>query len=109
MRFRSRIRPVPVALVAGLLLLSVGGIAVAARSHGHHVFRGKRSVLTAAEIRRLSTGAKKRTIIVFNNQLSNLPARKGTARARASASSIPGSVSITTGVTESPPGRPASY
>ncbi|MBV9002133.1 MAG: S8 family serine peptidase [Solirubrobacterales bacterium] len=66
--------------------LAVGGIAVAARSSHHHVFRGKRSVLSAAEIRRLSAHATHHTIIIFKNQLSNLPARPGrSARARASA------------------------
>ncbi len=51
------------------------------------MFRGKRTVLTAAQIRRLSAGAKKRTIIIFKNQLSGLPARGHTAKARASAAS----------------------
>jgi subtilisin family serine protease len=71
--------------VVALVLLVAGGIAVAASSHHHRVFRGKRPALTAAQIRRLSAGAKKRTIIIFKNQLTNLPARRGTASARASA------------------------
>ncbi len=85
MRFGSRFRRFVVLGAVLLLVLAVGGIAVAARSHGHRVFRGQRSVLTAAQIRRLSEGAKKRTIIIFKDQFTNLPARKGTARARASA------------------------
>ncbi len=60
---------------------------MAASSHHHRVFGGKRTVLTAAQIRRLSAGAKKRTIIIFKNQLSGLPARGHTAKARASAAS----------------------
>ena len=53
--------------VVSVLVLVIGGIAVAARTHHKKVFYGKRPVLTAAEIRRLSTGAKKRTIIIFKN------------------------------------------
>src|SRR5262249_38658049 len=45
------------------------------------------SVLTAAQIRRLERGAKRHKIIIFKNQLSNLPARGRSARARASAAS----------------------
>jgi subtilisin family serine protease len=87
MVFRSSFRLPALLISAALLLLVVGGIAAAASSGRHHVFRGKRSVLSAADIRRLSAGAKKRSIIIFKNQLSNLPARRGTARARASAAS----------------------
>jgi subtilisin family serine protease len=85
MRFRSRFRVLSALGMVALVLLVAGGIAVAASSHHHRVFRGKRPVLTAAQIRRLSAGAKKRTIIIFRNQLSNLPARRGTVKARASA------------------------
>jgi subtilisin family serine protease len=85
MRFRSRFGVLGALGVVALVLLAAGGIAVAARSHHHRVFRGKRPALTAAQIRRLSAGAKKRTIIIFKNQFGNLPARRGTAKARASA------------------------
>ncbi|MBV9918869.1 MAG: S8 family serine peptidase, partial [Solirubrobacterales bacterium] len=84
----SRFRLVALVALALVLSLTAAGIAVAARSSQHHVFRGRRSVLTAAEIRRLSAGATHHSIIVFKNQLSNLPARPGrSARARASAAS----------------------
>ena len=84
----SRFRLVALASVAVVLSLTAGGIAVAARSSHHHVFRGKRSILTAAQVRRLSAGATHHSIIIFKNQLSNLPARPGrSARARASAAS----------------------
>jgi subtilisin family serine protease len=77
------------ALIAvGSLSLLAAGIAVAAGSSHHHVFRGKRSILTAAEVRRLSANATHHSIIILKNQLSNLPARPGkSARARASAAS----------------------
>ena len=84
MRFRGRFGMGALGVVA-LVLLVAGGIAVAASSHHHRVFRGTRPALTSAQIRRLSAGAKERTIIIFKNQLTNLPARRGTARARASA------------------------
>ncbi len=80
---RSRSRSL-VALLAGLLALAVGGVALAAGS-SHQVVRGGRSVLSAAEVRRLSAGATHHSIIIIRNQLSNLPARARTARARASA------------------------
>src|SRR5215475_7343217 len=74
--------------VAALMLLAAGGIAVAARSSHHHIFHGKRSRLSAAEIRRLSANATRHSIIIFRNQLVGLPARPGRdARARASAAS----------------------
>jgi hypothetical protein len=87
MRFRSRFRLLTVVGVFAVVGLVAGGIAVAASSHHHRVFRGKRTALTASQIRRLSAGAKKRTIIIFKNQLSGLPARGRTAKARASAAS----------------------
>ena len=87
MRFRSRFRLPAVLGVVAVLGLVAGGIAAAASSHSHRVFHGKRTVLTAAQIRRLSSGAKKRTIVIFKNQLTGLPARRGTARARAAAAS----------------------
>ena len=89
MSFRSRCRLVAILALAALLALAIGGIAANARSgrHGHRVFRGARSVLTAAEIRRLSADATEHSIIIFRNQFPNLPARGRTAVARASAAS----------------------
>lgn len=84
---RSRFRLLAVLAVLLVGLVAAGAVAVAASARHHRVFRGTRSTLSAAQIRRLSAGAKKRTIIVFKNQLANLPARKGTIRARASAAS----------------------
>jgi subtilisin family serine protease len=83
----SRIR-LTVVLTAVGGLLAIGGIAVAAGSRQHQVFRGKRSVLTAAEVHRLSADATKHSIIIFKNQLSSLPARGRTAHARASATVV---------------------
>jgi hypothetical protein len=86
MSFRARVGLLVVtACAVGTLV--VGGIALAARTHRNRVFHGTAPVLTAAQIRRLSAGAKKRTIIIFKNQLTNLPARGRTMRARASAAS----------------------
>ena len=83
---RSHFRLAALLTVIGVLSLTATGIAVAARSSHHHVFRGKRSILTAAQVRRLSANATHHTIIIFKNQLSSLPARPGRdARARASA------------------------
>src|SRR5215472_15227614 len=87
MAFRFRLRLPAVLGVVAVLGLVAGGIAAAASSHHHRIFHGKRTVLTTAQIRRLSTGAKKRTIIIFKNQLTGLPARRGTVKARAAAAS----------------------
>lgn len=87
MRFGSRFRLATLLATASLLSLTIGGIAVASGlgRHGRHVFNGKRSSLSAAELRRLSAGATHPSIIIFNNQLSNLPARRANARARVGA------------------------
>jgi subtilisin family serine protease len=84
MRNWSRFRLAGLLVLVVSLGLAAGGMAAAGARH-HRVFRGKRSVLSAAEIRRLSAGAKRREIIIFRDQLTGLPARKRTARARASA------------------------
>ena len=83
----SRFRLATLLGTAVLFSLAVGGIAAAGglRHHSHHVFRGKRSALSAAEVKRLSSGARHRSIIIFRNQLTNLPARRANARVRASA------------------------
>jgi subtilisin family serine protease len=80
---RSRIRRAALITVAAVLAL--GGAATAATSRHHHVFRGKRTVLSAAEIKRLSAGTRRPSIIVFKNQLKNLPATASAASARARA------------------------
>src|SRR5215831_11491432 len=84
MRFCSGFRLGALLVTAGLLPLAVSGTAVAASSPGQvfKVFKGEQSVLTAAQVRQLSADATKRSIIVFNNQLPNLPARGATAQAR---------------------------
>jgi subtilisin family serine protease len=74
MRLRSGYCLPAFLMAAGLLPLAVSGTAEAAGSPGH-VFRGTRSVLTAAEVRQLSAGATDRSIIIFKNQLPGLPAR----------------------------------
>jgi subtilisin family serine protease len=86
-RSRFRLLAVAAVLLVGVVAAGAVAVAVAASARHHRVFRGTRSTLSAAQIRRLSAGAKKRTIILFKNQLANLPARRGTIRARASAAS----------------------
>jgi subtilisin family serine protease len=83
----SRFRLAILLGTAVLLTLAAGGIAVAGglRHHSRHVFHGKRSALSAADVRRLSSGARHRSIIIFRNQLTNLPARRANARVRANA------------------------
>ena len=83
----SRFRLVALLGVAVLLSLAAGGIAAAGGLHhrSHRVFHGKRPALSVAEVRRLSSGARRRSIIIFRNQLTNLPARRANVRARASA------------------------
>jgi Subtilase family len=87
MRFRFGARLPAMVVVAGLAVLVAVGVAAASASHRHRVFHGHRSALTAAEIRRLKKGAARHSIIIFKNQLTNLPARGRSARARASAAS----------------------
>lgn len=92
MGFRSRVRMVALLATAVLVALTAGGIAAAARftpNRAHApkrlTFHGKRSRMTAAQIRRLSAAADKRTIIIFKNQLGRLPATRSSMRARVSA------------------------
>jgi hypothetical protein len=70
--------------VAALLPAGLGSAASAATSPAH-VFRGKPSALTAAQVRRLSADATHRSIIIFRNQLSGTPARGADAKLRAQA------------------------
>ena len=84
MRSCSRLRRPALLVFAGLLALTVGALATAAAPSGK-VVPGQPSVLTAADISRLSADATDRSIIIFKDQLSNLPARGATANERASA------------------------
>ena len=91
MRIRSRFRLSALLMTMGLVPLAMSGSAWATASAGHpqaghvHLFKGTRSKLTAAEVRRLSADAKDRSIIIFKNQLSAFPARGKTASMRAAA------------------------
>jgi hypothetical protein len=94
MSSRSRFRLVALLATAALVPLTAGGIALAAhgtftRAKQHHVarhtFHGTRSLLSAAQVKRLSAKADKRSIIIFKNQLGRLPATRSNTRARASA------------------------
>ena len=79
----SRVRMA--ALVAVATLMAVAGVATAAGGRSHRVFRGHRPALSRAEIRRLSKGAMRPSIIIFKNQLRNLPARAAARAQRARA------------------------
>jgi len=90
MRRRSPLRLGALLSVAGLLCLGISGTAAASGSPGHVSTRfgtvsGKKSVLTAAEVAHLSADATHKSIIIFKNQLSGLPARGTTANERISA------------------------
>src|SRR5215468_3559456 len=82
MRFRSRFRLAALLTAAGLLPLAISGTAAAARAPGHTIFKGKHSILTAAQVERLAAHASHRSIIIFKNQLSSLPAKGATAGLR---------------------------
>jgi hypothetical protein len=79
---RSAIRRLTVLVAAVLLPVAMGGMALAARSPSHPVFRGKHSVLSAAQVRLLSANATHHSIIIFKNQLASLPARGVTSQQR---------------------------
>ena len=94
MSSRSRFRLVALLATAVLVPLTAGGIALAA--HGtllrakhhraqHRTFHGTRARLSAAQVKRLSAQADKRSIIIFRNQLGRLPATRSNTRARVSA------------------------
>jgi hypothetical protein len=80
MRFRSALRLTATLGTATLLPLAASGAAVAAHSPGG-VAVGTRSVLTAAQAERLAAHATHRSIIIFKNQLTGLPAKGATAKA----------------------------
>ena len=84
----SRFRLIALLAIAVLVPLTATGIALAAHgAHAHKrvVSHGKRSRLSAAQVKRLSAEANKRTIIIFKNQLGRLPATRSNLRARVSA------------------------
>ncbi len=83
---RSRYRLAALVAAAGLIPLGPGGPAVAARWPAH-VVQAQRSVLTAAQVRRLAAHATARSIIIFKNQLSTMPARGTTTALRIAAAS----------------------
>ncbi len=91
MSSRSRSRLVALLATAVLVPLTAGGIALAA--HGsflhakhhraqRHTFHGKRPLLSAAQVKRLSAKADKRSIIIFKDQLGRLPATRSNTSAR---------------------------
>jgi subtilisin family serine protease len=94
---RSRFRLVALLATAALVPLTAAGIALAAhgtflrakhhRTH-HRSFAGKRPLLSAALVKRLSAQADKRSIIIFRNQLGRLPATRSNTRARMSAAMV---------------------
>src|SRR5690348_4225378 len=84
MRFRSALRLAATVGTAALLPLAASGAAAAAHSPGR-VFKGTKSVLTAAQVERLAAHATHRSIIIFKNQLTSLPAKGATANARVQA------------------------
>jgi subtilisin family serine protease len=69
---------------AVLLTLTVGGPARAGQGPGQ-VFKGSPSTLSAADVARLSANANQRSIIVFKNQLTGMPASGSTASERVNA------------------------
>src|SRR5260370_20243833 len=84
---RSRFRLPALIAAAALIPLGLSGTAAAAHSPTG-ALKGEWSVLTAAQVRRLAGHATDRSIIIFKNQLSNLPARGATARLRVSAAEV---------------------
>ena len=82
MRYRFRL-PALIA-AAGLVSLSLSGTAAAAPSPTS-AFKGELSALTAAQVGQLAANATDRSIIIFKNQLSNLPVRGATMQRRVSA------------------------
>ena len=105
MRFQTGVRACTAVTAAGLLALAVSGTASAAGPPGPaagppgsaagppgpasgppgHVFAGKPSSLTAAQVAQLSANATARSIILFKNQLSGTPATPSGTSARINA------------------------
>ena len=84
MRSRAGFRMGMALTGAVLLTLTIGGPARAGQGPGQ-VFKGSPSTLSAADVARLSANATQRSIIVFKNQLTGLPAAGSTAGERVSA------------------------
>jgi subtilisin family serine protease len=84
MRIRSGFHAGLALAGAVFLTLAVSGPASAATQPGQ-VFSGTPSTLTAAQVAQLSANANQRSIIVFKNQLTNLPAAGSTLNSRVSA------------------------
>ena len=84
MRSHSGFRMGMVLTGAVLLALTVGGPARAGQGPGQ-VFKGSPSTLSAADVARLSANANQRSIIVFKDQLTGLPAAGSTANERINA------------------------
>ena len=82
MRSRSGLGLLGLLTAAGMLPLAAGGTAAAAGSPGHAVFQGTHSALTKAQVERLAGQATHRSVIIFKNQLSALPAKGITAGPR---------------------------
>ena len=84
MRSRAGFRMGMALTGAVLLTLTIGGPARAGQGPGQ-VFKGSPSALSAADVAKLSANATQRSIIVFKNQLTGLPAAGSTASERVSA------------------------
>jgi hypothetical protein len=82
MRLRFRL---PVFIAAAVLIpLGLSGLVAAAQPSARQ-FNGEPVALTAAQARLLAANATDRSIIIFKDQLTNLPARGATLAARVSA------------------------
>src|SRR5690242_21777940 len=81
MRFRSGLRLAAILGTATLLPLAASSAAAASHSPGG-IFKGTKSVLTAAQVERLAARATHRSLIIFKYQLTSLPAKGATANAR---------------------------
>jgi hypothetical protein len=82
MRFRFRLPAFMAA--AALIPLGLSGLVAAAHPAARQS-SGEPAALTAAQVRLLAADATDRSIIIFKNQLTNLPARGATLAARVSA------------------------
>jgi subtilisin family serine protease len=82
MRSWSRFRLVAPLAAAGLVSAAISATPAVAAASPHRVFRGEHSVLTAAQVERLAARATQRSIIIFKNQLTSLPAGGVTAGPR---------------------------
>ncbi len=85
MRFRFRLPAFTAAIAAAVLIpLGLSGPVAAAHPPARQ-FNAEPTALTAAQVRLLAAHATDRSIIIFKNQLTNLPARGATLAARVSA------------------------